>query len=138
MDEMNNYRLLYVGEDPMYTVVHFQRLLNTGDSKQDIAIMVTSFKNIFFLNLFIKFYLISQNEPQYIMWSIGPAGDMLETHGVENRGFVLVNLLNPPIFHSYYRTDKKAAASEAKEMLKSQDTVEMLTPMEIKESTPIK
>lgn len=41
-----------------------------------------------------------------MIWSIGPPNDVLETHGKENRGSVLVNLLNPPMFHSYYSTSE--------------------------------
>jgi len=40
-----------------------------------------------------------------VIWSIGPPGDAWEHHGKENRGSVLVNLLNPPMFHSYYSTN---------------------------------
>ena len=61
--------------------------------------------------LLCTYYLFAlfQNEPQYIIWSIGPEMDKFETHGTMNRGAVLVNLLNPPMFHSYHFTgDHKA------------------------------
>ncbi|XP_035712002.1 DBH-like monooxygenase protein 1 [Folsomia candida] len=83
MDAKNNYELIHAMEGPSYTEVQFYRPLHTSDCADDIEIV---------------------NEPQYVIWSIGPDGDALQTHGPQNRGAVLVNLLNPPIFHSQHFT----------------------------------
>jgi hypothetical protein len=39
-DAVNNYVLLYLMQGTLFTEVHFRRALQTGDCKEDIAILV--------------------------------------------------------------------------------------------------